>query len=105
MSCHVSYLQKPTGDDETLELKEIQARKMEEAKYANAHDLALGVQRLVITDIGRGGQDQSVQGGGHNEGDKGQDCRYGQRSFKAAGECGVQEEVIEEEKCQDNLGG
>ena len=43
MSCHVSYLQKPTNDDETLESKEIQARKMEEAKYANAHDSALGV--------------------------------------------------------------
>ena len=42
MSCHVSYLQKPTDDDETLESKEIQARKMEEAKYANAHDSALG---------------------------------------------------------------
>jgi hypothetical protein len=40
--CHVSYLQKPTDDDETLKLKEIQARKMEEAKHANAHDLALG---------------------------------------------------------------
>ncbi len=43
MSCHVSYLQKPTDNNETLESKEIQARKMEEAKYANAHDLALGV--------------------------------------------------------------
>ena len=43
MSCHVSYLQKPTNDDETLKSKEIQARKMEEAKYANAHDSALGV--------------------------------------------------------------
>ncbi len=71
MSCHISYLQKPTDNDETLKSKEIQARKMEEAKYANAHDLALGVQRLVITDIGRGGQDQSVQGHGHNKGDEG----------------------------------
>jgi hypothetical protein len=42
VSCHVSYLQKPTNDDETLESKEIQARKMEEVKYANAHDSALG---------------------------------------------------------------
>jgi hypothetical protein len=42
VSCHVSYLQKPTKDDETLKSKEIQARKMEEAKYANAHDSALG---------------------------------------------------------------
>ncbi len=42
MSCHVSFLQKPTDNDETLESKEIQARKMEEAKYANAHDSALG---------------------------------------------------------------
>ncbi len=41
MSCHVSYPQKPTDDDETLKSKEIQARKMEEAKYANAHDSAL----------------------------------------------------------------
>jgi hypothetical protein len=41
--CHVSYLQKPTNDDETLESKEIQARKMEEAKYKNAHNLALGM--------------------------------------------------------------
>jgi hypothetical protein len=46
VSCHVSYLQKPTNDDETLELKEIQARKMEEAKYANAHDLALGAYNV-----------------------------------------------------------
>ena len=42
MSCHVSYPQKPTDDDETLKSKEIQARKMEEAKYVNAHDSALG---------------------------------------------------------------
>ncbi len=42
MSCHVFYLQKPTNNNETLESKEIQARKMEEAKYANAHDSALG---------------------------------------------------------------
>jgi hypothetical protein len=56
------------------------------------------VRRLVITGIRHGGQDQSVQGGGHNKGDEGQDCRYGQRSFKVAGECGVQEEVIKEEK-------
>jgi hypothetical protein len=40
--CHVSYLQKPTNDDETLKSKEIQARKMEEVKYANAHESALG---------------------------------------------------------------
>jgi hypothetical protein len=75
-------------------------------KVRKCSRLGIGrIWRLVIADIGRGGQDQSIQGGGHNEGDKGQDCRYGQRSFKAAGECGVQEEVIEEEKCQDNLGG
>jgi hypothetical protein len=46
VSCHVSYLQKPTGDDETLELKEIQARKMEEAKYTNVHNLALGAYNV-----------------------------------------------------------
>ncbi len=46
MSCHVSYLQKPTDDNETLESKEIQARKMEEAKYANAHDSALGAYNI-----------------------------------------------------------
>jgi hypothetical protein len=46
VSCHVSYLQKPAADDETLESKEIQARKMEEAKYANAHDSALGAYNI-----------------------------------------------------------
>ncbi len=56
MLCHISYLQKPTNDDETLESKEIQAMKMEEAKYANAHNLALGAYDVwsLMTSAGEG---------------------------------------------------
>ena len=61
---------------------------------------------VVVVDVGRGGQDQSVLGCGHNKGDKGGGVRDGQEFVEGDGECGVQEEVIDEEdKCQDNLGG
>jgi hypothetical protein len=92
------------NNDETLKSKVIQARKMEEVKYANAHNSALGAYDVWSSPTSAAeGKIRAYKGVDITKETKVVIADTAKCLSKRLGS--VAFKVIEEKKCQDNLGG